>query len=144
MLHCFVFLFFFLLRLHSLLYILKNVANSRFRANTAFTSAAVFPIYVCTQIVIDCRYPLATTLSFLLLFGQMRKKYKAQKKKKWKKVQNAKKCFCFSSIDCTITHTTLQPLCLLFSCLSQPWQPLRPDIWHDIMSLLRQWCWWGG
>ena len=42
--------------------------------NKSFTSTAVFPIYVCTHIVIDCRYPLATTLSFLLLFVQRRKK----------------------------------------------------------------------
>ena len=66
-----------------------------------------------------------------------------KKNTKWKdatkNTERKKKCFCFSSIDCTITHTTLQPLCLLFSCLSHPWQPLRPDIWHDIMSLLRQW-----
>ena len=64
-------------RLHGLLYILK-MAGIRVLGlpltNKAFTSTAVFPIYVCTHIVIDCRYPLATTLSFLLLFVQRRKK----------------------------------------------------------------------
>ena len=120
-------------RLHGLLYILK-MAGIRVLGlpltNKAFTSTAVFPIYVCTHIVIDCRVQIPSCNHFVFssLVCPKEKKIKSAKNKKWKKVQNAKKCFCFSSIDCTITHTTLQPLCLLFSCLSQPWRPLRPDI----------------
>ena len=59
----------------------------------AFTSTAVFPIYVCTHIVIDCRYPLATTLSFLLLFVQKREKIKSAKKRNGKKYKTQKSVF---------------------------------------------------
>ena len=85
-------------RLHGLLYILK-MAGIRVLGlpltNKAFTSTAVFPIYVCTHIVIDCRVQIPSCNHFVFssLVCPKEKKIKSAKKRNGKKYKTQKSVF---------------------------------------------------